>query len=65
MTIAIIDEELCIACGQCEDICPEVFEIEDQTVTIISDDITDETKDACYEAAETCPVNAITIEEEE
>jgi ferredoxin len=62
--IAIIDEDICIGCGMCEEICPEVFEIDDEKAYIIADEIDEEFVEACNEATETCPVNAIRLEEE-
>lgn len=64
MMVAFVDEELCIGCGQCEEICPEVFEIGDEKALVISDEIPGEVLDACYEVVETCPVNALILEEE-
>lgn len=36
---AFIDEELCIGCGQCEEICPEVFEVCDEKALVIGEEI--------------------------
>jgi len=63
--IAIVDGELCIGCGQCEELCPDVFEIEGEKATVISDEIPEDALDACYEAVESCPVDAIILEEDE
>lgn len=63
--IAIVDGELCIGCGQCEEICPDVFEMEGEKANVISDEIPDDALDACYEAVESCPVDAIILEEDE
>ena len=51
-----IDEEMCIGCGTCQAICPEVFEMDnDGKAKIIS-----QTESPCIkEALESCPVNAI------
>ena len=60
---AFIDEELCIGCSQCEVICPEVFEVSDEKALVICEEIPEgKILNACYEAVETCPVNAITLE---
>ena len=59
--VAIIDEEVCIGCGQCEEICPEVFEICNEKAIAIYQEIPGEALNACYEAVEICPVNAITL----
>jgi len=58
-----IDIDKCVACGNCEEICPEVFQVED-----VSHVITDDFRglEGCIEAAaENCPEDAITFEEEE
>ena len=55
-------EDTCIACGQCVEICPEVFELEDEIASI--KDTADLTlNEKIIEAAETCPVEAIHYEE--
>ena len=59
----IIDEETCIGCGQCEEVCPDVFKLEDEKAVVILDEIPPDLKDCCQEAEEICPVSAITIED--
>jgi len=59
-----VDEELCIGCEACVEICPEVFEMQsDVAVAKIEDDIPDDLEDTCREAAESCPVEAILVED--
>jgi ferredoxin len=53
--------EGCIACGACESICEEVFSVED-TVIVNEANIAGN-EDAVKEAAESCPVDVIVIEE--
>lgn len=59
-----VDEELCTGCGLCAEICPGIFELKNDisTVKIGSNDVPEQYKNACQEAAETCPVEAIEIE---
>ena len=59
----IIDEETCIGCGQCEEVCPDVFKLEDEKAVVILDEVPPNLKDCCREAEEICPVSAITIED--
>ncbi len=54
-------DDTCISCGQCVEICPEVFELEGETASVI--DGADLTLDEqIIEAAEACPVEAIHYE---
>jgi ferredoxin len=59
-----VDQETCISCGACEEICPAVFHLSE--VTGKSEVIDAEACDyaGCCEAAEeNCPVGAIKLEE--
>ena len=63
-----IDQTLCIACGSCVAICPEVFEMkEDGTVDVKEEwkgkEIPAELQGKVKEAHDICPVTAIVIEE--
>ena len=60
---ASVDEDLCTGCGLCEDTCPEVFEMDGEVAKVIVDDVPAAAEDTCREAAESCPVEAIAIEE--
>jgi ferredoxin len=57
-----IDEELCIGDESCVEICPEVFEMEEDVAVVKMNEIPRELEERCREAAETCPVDAIAIE---
>lgn len=59
MKVTINDD--CTSCGLCEDICPEVFELGDEKAVVKVDAVPEEHRDACREAAEDCPVEAIEI----
>jgi len=58
-----VDENLCTGCGLCADICPEVFEMGDEVSIVKVDNISSELEEKVREAAESCPVEAIIIEE--
>lgn len=60
---AIIDKETCIGCGLCPQICPEVFKMDEDKAVVYTDPVPEEFKEKSKEAAESCPVNAITIGE--
>lgn len=60
---AVVDQETCTGCGLCPDICPEVFELNDDIASVTVDTVPPEAEDTCREAAESCPVEAISIEE--
>ncbi len=55
-------EEDCTACGLCEDICPEVFKLEDIATVIEGVNLSDY-EDKIKEAAESCPVEVIKYSE--
>ena len=61
-----VDEDLCVGDETCVEICPEIFELQgDVAVAKIDEDeeVPEELEDACREAAESCPVEAIIVEE--
>jgi ferredoxin len=61
---ACVDSDLCTGCGPCVDICPEVFELNDEGVAIVKlDEVPIELEDLCREAADSCPSEAISIED--
>lgn len=59
----VIDEELCISCGSCEELCPEVFKLED-IAQVINDDPGEELYGCVRDAIDACPTEAIAILEE-
>lgn len=59
---AKVDENLCTGCGLCADTCPEVFEMGDATANVKLETIPTDLEDTTREAAENCPVEAITLE---
>jgi ferredoxin len=63
---ALIKSDVCIGCGLCVDICPEVFVMDGEANVAKTklDRVPAELKEKCSEAATNCPVEAIIIEEE-
>ena len=51
--------ESCIGCGACTGVAPDVFEMNNEGLSsVIGDDV-----DSAKEAAESCPVEAIEVED--
>lgn len=60
---AFVDKDICIGCGACTGICPEVFDMEDDGLAVaINGEISTELEQEAQDACEGCPVSAITIE---
>lgn len=60
----VVDHDLCIGCGNCEDTCPEVFRLEDDGLAhVLVEDPGPDLYGCVRDAADSCPVDAITIEE--
>ena len=51
-------EEGCSSCGLCEEICPEVFNLEDVAIVIEGVNLSDY-EDKIKEAVESCPMEVI------
>lgn len=60
MKVSILDS--CVGCGACAIINPEVFDMKDNKAIVNNTNI-DKTEDLCIDAAISCPVNAIKIDE--
>lgn len=60
MKVSILDS--CVGCGACAIINPEVFDMKDNKAIVNNLNI-DKTEDLCIDAAISCPVNAIEIDE--
>jgi ferredoxin len=60
----VIDHDLCIGCGNCEDTCPEIFELREDGLAYVIVEEPDESLYGCArDAADSCPVEAITLTE--
>ncbi|NMA94594.1 MAG: ferredoxin [Clostridiales bacterium] len=55
-----VDQDLCISCGLCIDICDEVFFWNDDDIAeAIDEDIPEELHEDVQEAIDSCPTDAI------
>lgn len=60
--IPSVDEEKCIGCGTCQEICPAVFHLDEETEkSVIVDPEGCDFADCCEAAEENCPVEAISL----
>lgn len=59
-----VDKNVCIGCGACQAICPDVFQIEDDGLAAVIGNIDDSNKEDAYDAKDGCPVAAISEIEE-
>ena len=55
-----VNKDLCIGCGACQAVCPEVFEIEDDGLAaVVVEEIPEDVSEDAIDAKEGCPTNAI------
>lgn len=54
-----IDFDLCIGCGSCVEVCPEVFQLQDDKAIVVGSDKCGSCN--CQEAADICPTQAIKL----
>ena len=61
---AFVDKDVCIGCGACEAVCPEIISIEDDGLAVaIASEIDTDLIDSANDACDGCPVDAISINE--
>lgn len=61
---AIVDRDTCTGCGLCPETCPRVFELDDDGLAKVNaDPVPPDAEDSAREAADGCPVEAITLQE--
>ena len=58
-----VDEDTCTGCGACVSICPDVFDMEGDVAVVKDPAAVAGDEAGCRDAAESCPVEAIAIEE--
>lgn len=56
-----VDQDLCISCGLCIEIAPDVFAFDDDMVSHVIAAPTPENESDVQEAADSCPTGAITV----
>ena len=58
----IIDEDICVGCGNCAEVCPAVFRLdEDEGKAKVVDPDACDYAGCCEAAEENCPEKAITL----
>jgi ferredoxin len=59
---AVVDEDLCIGCEACEDVCPEVFRVEDDGYShVIAENPDPDLYECIRDAVDGCPTTAISV----
>lgn len=59
---AKVDPNRCAGVGACESTCPEVFKVIDGLSHVKVDVVPADVEKQCREAAENCPMNAISVQ---
>ena len=60
---AFVDKDTCIGCGLCPEVCPEIFQMEEDGKAVASpDEVPENLVESAKEAEEQCPVGAIIVE---
>lgn len=55
-----VNKDLCIGCGACQAVAPEIFEMEDDGLAaVVVTEIPEDAKEDALDAKEGCPTNAI------
>lgn len=60
---ANVDRDKCISCGICATLCPEVFKLDDESISVvIVDEVPKESESCAVQSQEQCPTDAITVD---
>ena len=60
-----VNQEACIGCGACAAICPDVFELDDEGLSVAKKKKVEKDNEEVLDAVDSCPTGAISAEEEE
>lgn len=60
---AKVDRELCMGVGSCVAVAPEIFKLDEEFKAVVLNQSAD--RDKLIEAAESCPYQAIIVEEDD
>jgi len=61
---AKVDKDLCAGRGVCTQVCPEVFDTDENDIAVVKlDPVPPQHEEACRDAADQCPSDAIEIED--
>lgn len=60
-----IDRALCIGSGNCVNLAPEIFEIDDENIVDFKDDTPNIDQDRLVDSCAICPVDALIVEDED
>ncbi|SFB15824.1 ferredoxin [Lentibacillus halodurans] len=68
---AIINQETCIGCGNCEEIAPDIFDLDEDGIAFVKADqnqgsvpITEDQLDNLIEAIEECPTDSVRLSDQ-
>jgi ferredoxin len=60
-----IDRDLCVGFGDCIDVAPDVFELDEDGVAVVKEGASEKVeRDRLMEACRSCPVDALTLHED-
>jgi ferredoxin len=60
---AVVDKKTCIGCGLCADECSAVFKMGEDVAVVIVNEVPADAVEDCKEAAQSCPVEAIKLQD--
>lgn len=59
---AHVDKDICIGCGLCASMTPDVFSMDDDGLAVaVEEDVAEEFEEMAEESANDCPVSAIAV----